>query len=112
MGDKLTDWINTRLKEMGWSQSELSKRSDVSRPLISQVLSGDKPPSADFCIKIAPALGETPEKLLRLAGILPAAPASEEGTLQELIDLARSLPPEDQVEVLKYARFRHQQRKG
>lgn len=74
MGDKLADWITEQLEEKGWSQSKLAKRSDASRPLISQVLTGDKPPSAEFCVKVAQALGVVPEKLLRLAGILPVSP--------------------------------------
>lgn len=77
---------------------------------MSRVVTGDMPPSADFCIKVAQALGESPEKLLRLAGILPSA--SEDDTLQELIELARSLPPEDRQQLLDYVRFLYQRRKG
>lgn len=112
MGDKLKVWLSAELEKRHWSQRELARQSGISQALIWQVLSGDVPTSADFCIKVAQALDEPPDKLLRLAGILPASPASEDDTLQELMDLARSLPPEDREELLKYARFRYQQRKG
>lgn len=69
------------------------------------------PPSPDFCLKIASALGESPEKVMRLAGILPSPPASEDEELEELLDLARGLSPEDRKEILSYIRFRYQQRK-
>lgn len=112
MGDKLADWITGQLEEKGWSQSELAKRSGASRPLVSQVLSGEMSPSADFCIKVAQALDEAPEKLLRLAGILPSAPASEDdATLQELTDLARNLSPEQRRQLLDFAQFLYRKTK-
>lgn len=112
MDTLLSSWLTKETKQRGWSYSELARRANISQSLVSKTLSGDVPPSADFCIKIASALSESPEKVLRLAGILPSAPASDNDTLQELIELARNLPPEDQKELLDYARFRYQKRKG
>ncbi|NJN96561.1 MAG: helix-turn-helix domain-containing protein [Anaerolineales bacterium] len=108
----LGTWASEATKKRGWSYRELARRAGISHSLISKVFSDDMPPSADFCIKIASALSESPEKVLRLAGILPSSPASDNDTLQELIELARNLPPEDQKELLDYARFRYQKRKG
>lgn len=71
------------------------------------MLAGNVPPSADFCIKAAQALGESPIKLLRLAGILPPAP--DDATLQELTELAGNLPPEQRREALRYIRYLYQQ---
>lgn len=105
-------WLAETLKLRGWSQSELARRASVSQFAVSSVISGDRNAGADFCVKIAHALNESPEKVLRLAGILPTSPASEDDTLQELIELARSLPPEDQKEVLEYIRFRYHRRKS
>lgn len=110
MSRELRAWVSHQLKERRWSQQELAKQSGISQPLISQNLAGDVSPSADFCIKIALAFKEPPEKILRLAGILPSA--AEDDILQELIEVARGLSPEDRVEVLKYAKFRSQQRQG
>ncbi|MBE7553127.1 MAG: helix-turn-helix transcriptional regulator [Anaerolineales bacterium] len=112
MSDKLRIWLSKELEKRRWSHGELARLSGISRPLISQVLAGDVTPSADFSIKIAQALGEAPEKVLRLAGILPTSPTSEDDTLQELMELAQSLPVEDREELLKYAKFRYQQRRG
>lgn len=113
MDSQLTDWVSEGLKQRGWSHGELSRRAGISRPLISQVLAGDVPPSADFCIKIAHAFGLSPVLLLVKAGILSGQElAPDDPTLQEIIELARSLSPEDRSEILEYVRFRSQRRKG
>lgn len=112
MNDELRAWLSQEVDRRGWSYRELARRAGISPALISRTLSGDMHPSADFCIKVAQALDESPEKVLRLAGILHTSPASDTSTLQELIELARSLPPEEQEELLKYARYRYQQQKG
>lgn len=109
--EELRDWLVNQLKQHAWSHKDLAQKSDISRPLISQVLAGTRNPTADFCIKVAQALSEPPEKVLKLAGILPTSPASEDSTLEELMQLARSLPSEDQKEILEYVRFRYQRRK-
>jgi len=70
----LSDWLATQLETRGWSQRELSRRSGISPTQISDIISGKANPGADSSIAIARALGEPPEKLLRLAGILPALP--------------------------------------
>lgn len=112
MSDTFKTWLSEELVKRGWSHNELGRRANISQTAVSNVISGNRKPGADFCIKVAQALGEAPEKVLRLAGILPASLTSDDDTLQELIELARSLHPEDREELLKYARFRYQQRKG
>lgn len=112
MSDDLKAWISQEVEQRGWSYRELARRAGVSHTLISRTLSGDMAPSADFCIKVANTINESPEKLLRLAGILPTSPASDDSAFQEIMELVRSLPPEDQKEILEYVRFRYQRRKS
>lgn len=104
MSEELRAWLAQELNRRKWSQRELARQAEVSQTFISQVLSGDAPPSVNFCHKIAQALNTPPETVLRLAGILPA-PTSEDSTLQELIDLARSLPPAERQQALDFIRF-------
>ena len=111
MSNQFREWLASEMEKRRFSQRALAKKTGISQPVVSRVLSGEKAPSVDFCNRVAQALGESPEKLLRLAGILPASPASEDDTLQELIELARNLPPEDRTELLEYARYRYQKRK-
>jgi transcriptional regulator with XRE-family HTH domain len=109
MSEALRDWLYEELERRKWSQRELARQADISQAFVNRVLSGNASPSINFCNQIARALGVAPEQVLRLAGILP--PASDDSTLQELIELARNLSQEDREELLKYARFRYQQRK-
>lgn len=109
MSDELRAWISEELERRHWSHRELARQSDLSNSLVSKTLSGKMSVSITFCYKVAQALAESPEKLLRLAGILP--PTSEDATLQELIDLARNLPPDQRKEALRYLRFLYQREK-
>lgn len=112
MHDKLITWMIEELKKRGWSHRELARRSGMSQPAISGTLSGDRNPGADFCIKIAQALGEPPEKLLRLAGILPPLPASENDPLiKEITDMIKNLPPEKREEIARFVKFLYQEHK-
>lgn len=112
MSDELRVWISEELERRHWSHRELARQSGLSNSLVSKTLSGKMNVSITFCYKIAKAFDVPPEKVLRLAGILPTGPASDEDTLQELIELARNLSPEDQKEILEYVRFRYQRRKS
>lgn len=108
MSEALRHWLSQELHRREWAYSELARLAGISRPLVSRTLSGDMPPSADFCIKVASALDIAPETVLRLAGILPPAPPAspaDDSILQELVELARTLPTEKRQQVLDYVRF-------
>jgi transcriptional regulator with XRE-family HTH domain len=108
MVDKLTTWLSKEMEQRGWSHRELARRAGVSQTAVSGTLSGERKAGCDFCIKIAYALGESPEKVLRLAGILPSPPASDDSTLAELHDLIQNLPPAQRKEALRYLKFLYQ----
>ena len=74
MVDELGTWLASELKQRSWSMSEMGRRAGYSSTHISDVINGTTNPSADFVIAIANALGEIPQRLLELAGHLPAAP--------------------------------------
>ena len=91
MSDQFRQWLTSEMKKRRYSQGALARAIGMSRPFVSRVLSGEKAPSLDFLIKVAQALEVPPEKVLRLASILPTGLASEDSTIQELMDLTRSL---------------------
>lgn len=103
MSEALRGWLSHELDQRRLSQRELARQTGVSQTLVSQILSGDRNPGADFCVKVAGALGESPIKLLRLADILPAAQGDP--ALQEIIDLAENLTPEQRRQVLDFIKF-------
>ncbi|GIK39538.1 MAG: hypothetical protein BroJett011_33710 [Chloroflexota bacterium] len=113
MSDKLAAWVAREVKQRGWSYRELARQAGISQSLVSKTLSGNMPPSADFCIKIAQALGEAPEVPLRLAEILPLPSTSEDDpTLVELHDVVQHLLPDQRKEALRYLRFLYQSQQG
>lgn len=103
MSDELRAWLSQEIERRNWSHRELSRKTGFSPSLVSKVLLEKRSASADFCVKVANALGEAPEKLLRLAGILPAS--DNDPTLTELQDTVKNLPPKKRKQALDYLRF-------
>jgi len=115
MSEAFRFWLSQELDRRDWSHRELARQMETSQSYVSRVIKGENPPSVNFCHRVAKVLDESPEKLLRLAGIIPpAAPVqpSDDSTLQEVVELARSLPPDDRQQLLDYVRFLYQRRKG
>lgn len=103
MDAKLIAWLNTQLKQRGWSHRELARRSGLSQTAVSSVISEQRNPGWDFCLAVARALGEPPENVFRMAGLLPALPqpiAQE----HELIHLIRSMDDDTRAIVLTMLR--------
>lgn len=71
-------WLADQLEGKGWSHSELGRRSGLSGAVVSLVMNGKHHPGFEFCTGVAKALDEPPEKVLRLAGLLPAQELDEE----------------------------------
>jgi len=92
MENKLPTWLVNQLKEKGWTHRELGRRAGVSGAAVSRVISGDQNPGWDFCAAMAKVFGEKPEKMFRLAGLLPGPSdstkeePSQEDMLRELYD--------------------------
>lgn len=99
----LEDWLAKELKDRGWTHNELARRAGVSQSSISNVLAGKKKAGAELCIKVAQALEEPPEKVLRLAGVLPQV--LEDKELAELLDMLRNMTPDQRNEMLRYAKY-------
>lgn len=107
MDDKLSVWLTRELKKRGWSHRELSRRAKVSQTAVSEAISEGRNVGCDFCLKIAKALGEPPERIFRMAGLLPALPMEDDPTLRSLIEFARGLPAAERLEMLRYVEYRY-----
>lgn len=90
------EWIEHERDVRGWSIRELSRRSGLSSGTVSDVLSDRTNPGFEFCRGIARALGEPPEKVLRLAGLLPRRTSKNE-QIDELLHYYDQLPPDLQA---------------
>lgn len=99
----LFNWIDDELNKREWSYSELARRAGVSQSMVSMVRNGQRGITAEFCAAIARALGENPEKVLRLAGLLPASAGKVADLLPdegELIDMYRRATVDDRRRIL------------
>jgi len=74
MDTELGRTISKLRDDKGWSQRELGRRAGVSNTAISKLESGDAEPTNNTIVRVALALGQDPEELLRLAGHLPSIP--------------------------------------
>lgn len=108
MSDQFRQWLTSEMEKRHYSQGMLAKTIGMSQSFVSRVLSGEKQPGVDFCVKVAQALEEPPEKVLRLAGMLPPSATSDDDTLRELMELARGLSLDQRKELLRYTRYLYQ----
>ncbi len=80
MKNQLFTWINEEAEKRDWNNSELARRAKISQSNLSLILSEQRNVTWDFCEAIAKAFGERPEKVFRLAGLLPPSA----GQMQDL----------------------------
>lgn len=99
----LSHWLARQMEDRGWSARELARRAGVSHTTVNRVVNNLAPASADFCVGIARALGESPEDVLRLAGQLPLLPP-EVAEEQEATQILRKLTTGDRNAVMRMLR--------
>lgn len=102
----MSDWVNQELKQKGWSMRELARRGDITHGTVSKVLSGKQNPGNDFYLGMARAFGFPLDSIERLdrEGVTPLDP-DPEYIIDNLLGLARSLPIEQQKELLRFAHY-------
>ena len=87
-------WIKSELRERGWSNNELARRAGLSPAGVSQVMTERSNPGLEFCRGVAVAFDEPPEKVLRLAGLLPQRSERDEQIDEILFHYDRMTPQE------------------
>lgn len=107
MNDEFIVWLEYELKERGWSKAELSRRSSVSASAIHKTMGRENKVTFEFCNSIAYALGDSPVRLMRMAGLLPRVPdvmGSEYA--QIVLQLLSEMDEVNRADVMTYARMR------
>lgn len=107
MSEALRLWLTQELDTRRLSHRELARQANISNTLVSRVLSGKMPPSADFCINVAIALERNPIELLRLADIIPPRDDTslDDAITHEIIRIVRTLSQDKKEKALSYLRF-------
>ena len=65
------DWVSTQMAIRGWNVSELARAAHITP---NDVEHGLRLPRPEFCQVLARAFNTYPDKVLRLAGLLPPDP--------------------------------------
>lgn len=102
----MANWVNKQLKTKGWGMRELARRAEIDPSTVSRVLSGKDKPGAKFYQGVARAFGYPLESIERLdrEGVTPLNPDPEH-IIDDLLGLVRSLPVEEQKELLRFAYY-------
>lgn len=102
---KFNDWLNDELKERGWSQADLVRKTGISSAQLSRISTGLRSPGVDTCRAIARALGYSAPHVLRIAGLI-----DDEKDRTDNLDTAEhlflELSPADQLEAIEYMRMK------
>jgi len=98
------EWLEKEMAERNLSQSELARRSGVTRSAINGVLTGYRNPGPELCESIARAFKIAPEIVFRKAGILPPKP-SKDNLTEEAEFLLSQLTEPQRKQAVKFIRF-------
>jgi transcriptional regulator with XRE-family HTH domain len=101
--DNLINWLEDQLNKRGWRPADLARTANIPDATLSNILNQNRKAGPDVCNAIAKALNEPPEKIFRLAGLLPYLPPAVEEE-REAIVIFRSLPADIRAIVLQMLR--------
>jgi transcriptional regulator with XRE-family HTH domain len=99
----LIDYLEDQLQRRTWRPADLARAAGVPDATISHILKGSRRAGPDVCNAIARALNEPPEKIFRLAGLLPSLPRSVEEE-REAVRILRALPPDMRAVAMRLLR--------
>jgi transcriptional regulator with XRE-family HTH domain len=105
METSFIDWLRNELRERGWTQAELARRSGISPAHITKALNGERGFGEQSIRAIANAFNLPAEHVFRMAGVLPPVSA-EKSKMAELSYLLNMLDDDDLDELIRFARFR------
>jgi len=108
MNNNFINWLNTELKERGWTIAELARRGSISRATLSYVINGQNKPTLRNCTAIAKGFKMQPEEVLRIAGLLHNS--KQTPTVNRITEIVGQLSPEDQEEILEIALMKYRRK--
>lgn len=110
MDKDFSTWLIDEMNTRGWSNSELARRANVVPSTVSMIVSRRKKPGIDFCTGIARALKTPPERVFRLAGLLPLVIGDDNDRKREIEEYWPYLPDDDRDTLAILARTLYEKR--
>ena len=104
METSLPEWLLEKMEEKGMNAAELSRRSGISAPQITRLLSGQRGVSEVSLRAISEALNIPPEVAFRVAGFLPPLPERTQ-QIEQLVYLFNKMDPRQRDLLLSQARW-------
>ena len=104
METSLPEWLLEKMEEKGMNAAELSRRSGISAPQITRLLSGQRGVSEVSLRAISEALNIPPEVAFRVAGFLPPLPERTQAH-EQLLFLFDRLNDKDRQTILDMMQF-------
>jgi lambda repressor-like predicted transcriptional regulator len=89
----LIEYLQAELHRRSWRLADLARAAGLPDATVHHVLHGNRRAGPDVCNALARALGEPPEKIFRLSGMLPELPPAVEDE-REAVGILRGLPPD------------------
>lgn len=72
------EWLQLELNKRNWRKADLAKASGLSSAQITRIMKREQGPGPEACTAIARAFKMSPERVFRLAGLLPWEPEKPE----------------------------------
>ena len=99
----LVEFLEEELVSRSWRPADLARAAGLPDATISHIVNGNRRAGPEVCNALARALDEPPEKIFRLAGLLPpVAPAVEDE--REAVTILRGLPPDLRTAAMRMLR--------
>ena len=110
-GSLLGEWVRRARQDQGLSQRALADQSGLSRSYVCDIERGrGVEPSLTTLDKLAVALGASRADLMRAAGLIDRALVPRESEDERrLLSVFRDLSDEGQLNIMRFARFLHQE---
>lgn len=84
--------IKKRAKELGLSQTDISRKSGLSNSQISRIFKFQSTASQEALVSLAQAVNYSPENILRMAKVLPLRPDTDLWVEEQIYKL-QQIPP-------------------
>lgn len=104
MNTRLIDYLQAKMAEREWNQSDLARHAKLNRGTVSNILNGNRDAGVDVLVSLARALNVPPDDLFREAGVFPSEPELTKDE-KRFISLLGSLPVEKRKQLLDYGEF-------